>query len=93
MTLLQGFWHGINFLMPAWAVALLMTGAIKLLWRQEALGRPWWALTLVGAGVGMGALVIGLMVTGQDGRLATYAAMLVAMTLSMGVYALHWFRR
>lgn len=79
------FWHLANFLAPAVAMAVLLAAGPRLMpkarragfWREAA-----W-LSLAGAGV----LLAGLVWFGRDGKMATYAA----LVLVQGTVA--WFLR
>ena len=91
MSLVQFLLHLIHFVLPALALALCMPlagrwvmGAGPVSWRRRVF---WHALA------GVGVLVAGLLIQGHDGRMSTYAALvLVAGTLE---WALHrgWQRR
>lgn len=73
--------HVLNFLLPAAAVALILASLSRLLGRF--LGGKGGASTSWGAQVGIlfvvnvAVLVAGLLVFGHDGKMATYAALLV----------------
>ncbi len=71
-------WHLLNLLLPAVGLGLLAAGLSKLLWRSALRAVPWrrlagWASTAAGL-----ALLAGLLLSGRDGRMATYAAMVLA---------------
>jgi hypothetical protein len=76
-------WHLLNLLaVPALFGGVAAVGA-RLAWRAD-LGR-WrlhrlWLLT---AGAAAAVAVMGLLVFGRDGRMATYALMVVAVTLAL----------
>jgi hypothetical protein len=80
---LDAVWHLLNFFLPALGVGLIAAALAKLLWRHElqgvAYGRLAGAATLVNALV----LVAGLVVTGHDGRMSTYGAMLAACAVTL----------
>ena len=80
---LDAMWHLLNFFLPALGLALIAAALAKLLWRHELQGvayrRLAGAATLVNALV----LVIGLVITGHDGRMSTYGAMLAGCALSL----------
>ena len=81
MNALDTALHLANFLAPAVVVALLTVSASKLLWREGLRGVGWWQLALpawLGCTI---ALVGGLLWFGRDGRIATYAAMVVTCAL------------
>lgn len=88
LSALDLFWHLCNFLAPAWVVAALMAGALKLLWRQEVRHRGWRQLWLWGGLGGSLGLLGALMLLGRDGRMAGYGLMILAIALPQ--WALAW---
>ncbi|HET9644251.1 MAG TPA: hypothetical protein VFP68_13045 [Burkholderiaceae bacterium] len=83
--------HVVNFFTPAIAVSLIAALAAKLMWRAELKGVSWQRLLLWAAGPGCVALLAGLVVFGHDGKMATYAAMVVAC--AVGLLWAGWGRR
>ncbi|ALV05565.1 hypothetical protein [Roseateles depolymerans] len=81
MNSLDVVWHLCNLFLPAWVVAALMAGALKLLWRDRARGMTWAQLALWGAAGGSMATVFAVLLIGRDGSMAGYAAILVGVTL------------
>lgn len=78
MTFIALLGHLFNFVAPALAVALLLWGAPRL-WPKARRGRwssrtEWLALT----GLGVVVLLVGLVYFGRDGKMATYAALVIA---------------
>jgi hypothetical protein len=78
MTFLALLGHLLNFVAPALVVALLLWGLPRL-WPKARRGR--WAprtelmaLALLGVAV----LLLGLLVFGRDGKMLTYAALVLA---------------
>lgn len=86
MDALDAFWHLANLFVPALALAMISAGLTKLLWRRDLAGVRW--TRLAGAAAVAGALVTvgGLVLGGRDGRMATYAVLVLANAL-----ALWWF--
>lgn len=78
MSPLDALWHLLNFVFPAFGVAVLASAAAKLLWRRELAGVAWRPLVLWTAAAGVVALVGGLVVFGRDGKMASYAALVLA---------------
>jgi hypothetical protein len=77
------FWHVLDFFAPALGAGILATTLAKLVWRSELRLVAWQRLT-IGSSVAAGlALVVGLLVFGQDGRMATYGAMVAATALGL----------
>jgi hypothetical protein len=91
MTALDLALHVMGLFLPALGMALLAPTAAKLLWRRQLAGVPWARLAL---GVGLAAsacLLGGLLITGQDGRMLTYGAAVMASALAL--WLLGWWRR
>lgn len=77
----DAFWHLTNFFAPAFGVGLIAAAFAKLLWRRELRPVRWARLALWATAGGALVLVAGLVVFGRDGKMATYAAMVVACGL------------
>jgi hypothetical protein len=77
------FWHLLNLFVPALGLGALAAVASKLLWRRETRALPWWRLALGASAAAAAATVGGLLWFGQDGRIASYGAMVVAAALSL----------
>jgi hypothetical protein len=75
MTLWQLVLHLFNFVLPAMAMAVLMPGAGR--WVMGPGGLPWLRRMAVHALAGLLVLVAGLVLQGQDGKISTYAALVV----------------
>jgi hypothetical protein len=92
MTWDDVFWHLLNFALPALAISLGITawGAFQFR-RQSQIRWLWrWLINLIG---GLAVLVGGLVLTGNDGKMATYGALvLVCATLEWALQA-RLFRR
>jgi hypothetical protein len=80
---LGGLWHLLNFLAPAVGVSLIACLLAKLLWRRELGGVAWWRLWSCSAGLAAVTSVAGLVYYGRDGKMATYAAMVLACALGL----------
>ena len=80
---LDAIWHALNFFAPALGLAALAASMTKLLWRRELAGVPWHRLAIWAAVTGMAVLIGGLVVFGRDGKMATYAALVVATALAL----------
>ena len=75
---LDALWHLLNLLLPAAGLGVLAAALSKLLWRAALRGVPWRRLAGWASGAAGLALIGGLAITGRDGRMATYAAMVLA---------------
>ena len=80
---LDGLWHLLNFFAPAWGVSALALVMAAGVWRRAMKGQAWLRLWVRTALVGSGVLVLGLVVFERDGRMLTYAALVVATALSL----------
>jgi hypothetical protein len=80
---LDATWHLLNFFAPALGVALITSGLAKLLWRRELGGVTWRRLVLWTATGAALALLAGLLVFGRDGRMATYALLIVVVAVAL----------
>ena len=74
---LDVFWHLANLLAPAFGMALIAPTLAKLLWRDALRSVPWAPLAGWVGGANAVVLVGGLLL-GRDGRMATYMVMVVA---------------
>ncbi|MGA1316226.1 MAG: hypothetical protein ACO3YN_04750 [Rubrivivax sp.] len=77
MSLSEAFWHVFEFVYPALAMGLLCAAGAKGLWRRELSGTPWWRLAVAVALAGIAVMTVGLGVFGRDGRMLTYAALVI----------------
>ena len=71
-------WHLLNLLAPGVALGLTAAAGAKLIWRRDLVGVGYGRLAGWGAGAATSALLAGLVITGRDGRMGTYAAMVLA---------------
>ncbi|MEY4563953.1 MAG: hypothetical protein RLZZ618_3230 [Pseudomonadota bacterium] len=78
MSVLDALWHLLNFFAPALGVGLLAAAITKGLWWGDLRSVSWlrlagWAVLCAAA-----ALLAGLVLTGRDGKMLTYTAMVAA---------------
>lgn len=85
MGLVEAFLHLFEFVYPALALGAISAAGAKVLWRSELSAMPWWRLAGAVALAGVVVLIAGLVVLGRDGRMLTYAGLVV---VSAGVL---WF--
>lgn len=83
MGLVDAVWHLLNLFLPAMGLGVLSAAATKLLWRQETQRVGWRRLAASASAAAAVITVGGLLVYGQDGRMATYAAMVMAVALTL----------
>jgi hypothetical protein len=72
------FWHIANFVLPAVGMGMLSAALCKLLWRRSLARTSWFTLAWQASAAGLAVLVAGLVITGHDGRMITYAGLVVA---------------
>jgi len=86
--------HLLNFVAPAAVMALLLVLSSRLFSRFLVSKRPVtqsiWAQAAIIFIVNVAILVAGLVFFGNDGKMATYAAMVLASTVSQWVLARGW---
>ena len=70
--------HLLNFFLPALTMALLVPTLARLMWRAELKGKAWRGQVKWSALANAGVLIVGLVLTGQDGAVATYAGLVLA---------------
>lgn len=79
MSYAQLFWHVAGFLAPALVLApamVLASRALRLQPVRQQLG--WWSQVGVNFAVCAAVLALGLFLLGQDGRMLTYALLVLA---------------
>ena len=82
--------HLLSFAAPAVAVALLVTVAAPLVLRRSPQGPGWWARLAINTAAGLVALAAGLWFFGRDGKMATYAALVITVATAQWVAARAW---
>jgi hypothetical protein len=80
---LDAIWHLLNLFGPALGLGLIAPSLAKLLWRRELAKVRWTALAGWVAGAGAAVQVGGLVLLGRDGRMATYAALVLACAVAL----------
>jgi hypothetical protein len=82
--------HVLSFAAPALAVALLVTLAGRWLLPRGAPRPAWWALLAINFVAGLAALGAGLWFFGRDGKMASYAAMVVVVATAQWLGGRAW---
>jgi len=75
--------HLFNLFVPALAMGITTALLAKWFFRRELEGVRWTRLAFWSGGAAAAATLGGLLVTGRDGRMATYAAMVIASALAL----------
>jgi len=82
MAPLDLFNHLINFVAPAFAVGFISALLGRLSMRKAAGTPSWWLQGAINFIVGVAVLAGGLVYFGRDGKMATYAALVLACASS-----------
>jgi hypothetical protein len=77
MDLLALLNHLLNFVAPAAFLALVLTVAGRFLGGRRAGVPRWWVQCGMNFLAGVAVLVVGLLASGRDGMMVTYAALVV----------------
>jgi len=77
MSVLDQFNHLLNFLAPAFAVGVLLALVAPVFYKKRPKAPVLYAQAAINVVAGAVVLLLGLWVFGNDGKMATYGAMLV----------------
>lgn len=80
----------LNFFAPAAAVAVLLWLGASLFWRKQSVTQRWWAQIAINFVLGSGVLLAGLWWFGRDGKMLTYAALVLVCASSQWVLLRGW---
>ena len=80
---IDALWHLLNLFAPAVGLGLIASSLAKLVWRRALQAVAWRDLVGWTVGVNAGLTLLGLVLQVRDGRMATYAAMVVATALAL----------
>lgn len=81
MDALQQVWLWGNLLLLPCALAAIHVSLCKWLWRRQLARVGWWRMALWCSVAAAAVELTGLVWTGHDGEMATYAAMIVALAV------------
>jgi len=87
MSPLELFWHALNFIAPALALALLVAAAGRVMVPG---GGRWHVHVAINAAAGVVVLILGAWVFGVDGKMITYAALVAALATSQWLCSKAW---
>ena len=90
MDLLDLLNHLLNFVAPAFFVAVLVTLAARLFMKKTPITIALWAQSTVNFAVNVMVLALGLWVFGRDGKMATYTGMAILCATSQWVMLRGW---
>ncbi|MGP1630283.1 MAG: hypothetical protein ACTS5V_10120 [Giesbergeria sp.] len=82
--------HFFSFFLPALCLPLLLWPMARLAFGRPAGAARWWVQWLVQAAVCAAVLVVGLWVFGRDGKMLTYAALVLACASIQWVLVRGW---
>jgi hypothetical protein len=75
--------HIIGFFTPALGLSLIASTLAQFFWRHELSATPWLHLVLCSSSVCAATLLLGLILSGQDGTILTYGAMVLTCAASL----------
>ncbi len=78
MGVIDAILHAFNFMLPALFVAVLVTASGRFLKQKRPLALIFPAQVAINSIACLAVLLIGLILTGRDGKMLTYAAMVFA---------------
>jgi hypothetical protein len=78
MGVIDAFLHALNFMLPALCVAVMITLLGRFFKQNKPLAGGFIARAAINFIVCLAVLLIGLILTGRDGKMFTYLAMIVA---------------
>jgi hypothetical protein len=84
--------HLLSFLAPAFAVSIMVALACPVVLPGKPPVRPWWAHAAINSVAGAGVLLAGLWWWGVDGKMATYAALVVVIASCQWLFGRAWRR-
>ena len=82
--------HLTGFVLPALVVGVLLVFLARIFIRKPSSAPVWWLQAAINSVVGVLVLVAGLVFFGRDGKMATYAALVVAMASSQWLLLRGW---
>ena len=90
MSLLELLRHLFSFVAPALVVAVLVATAARLVLPPAARPRSWWLAVGINLATGILVLGAGLWFFGRDGKMATYAALVLAVATAQWISGRAW---
>ncbi len=90
MSPLAAINHLLNFVAPALVVAVLLVSFAHVFMRKTAKAHGWIAPIAINFIVGCAVLAAGLVLLGRDGRMLTYAALVLACATSQWLLLRAW---
>lgn len=81
MTALDLLWHLAGFVALPLLFGFLAAASVRLLWRRRWGTRRFWPIAGLSGLLAVGVAGAGLLLTGRDGSMTTYAAMVLACSV------------
>lgn len=82
--------HGLNFVAPAVFTGVALACLARLVWRSKSAKLSLRVQAAINSVAGVIVLMLGLWLFGRDGKMATYAALVVACAASQWAAGRHW---
>ena len=80
---LDALWHLGGFFAMAFLAGSIAAALAKAMWRRDLAAVPVLRLAAYAAGAGCIVTLAGLLISGRDGRMVTYGAMVLANALTL----------
>jgi len=90
MSLLGLLDHLLNFIAPALVVGLLVAAMAPVLMKKSRPHHSWLIQSAINSGANVLVLLAGMLIFGHDGKMATYAAMVITCASSQWLGAKAW---
>jgi len=82
--------HLLNFIAPALVVGLLVAAMAPVLMKKSRPHHSWLIQSAINSGANVLVLLAGMLIFGHDGKMATYAAMLLTCASSQWISGKAW---
>ena len=82
--------HLLNFIAPALVVGLLVAAMAPVLMKKSRPHHSWLIQSAINSGANVLVLLAGMLIFGHDGKMATYAAMVITCASSQWISGKAW---
>ena len=82
--------HLLNFIAPALVVGLLVAAMAPVLMKKSRPHHSWLIQSAINSGANVLVLLAGMLIFGHDGKMATYAAMVLTCASSQWISGNAW---
>lgn len=82
--------HFVNFIAPVLALALVLPVLARIMWGKKTFRLAWWPQFAINSIVGGAVLLVNLWWWGRDGKMAAYAALVLALASSQWLLVRGW---